>query len=87
VLVTHLLDGEPDHKYEFPEPSIWPFVTAVCVSVLFIWSIFTPWGVVWGAIPSFIAMVLWFWPKKGMSPGDLEECIKSGRATPLELTH
>ncbi len=64
VLVTHVLDAEPDHRLIFPDPSIWPFLTAVATTVLFIWSIFTPWGVVYGAGPVFIAMVGWFWPKR-----------------------
>ena len=38
----------------FPEPSIWPFLTAIATTVLFIWSIFTPWGVVYGAVPVFV---------------------------------
>ncbi len=63
VLVTHVLDAEPDHRVEFPAPSVWPFVTAVATTILFVWSIFTPWGVVYGAMPVFIAMVGWFWPK------------------------
>jgi cytochrome c oxidase subunit 1 len=84
VLVTYLLDAEPDHKYENPEPSIWPFLTAIAVSGLFIGSIFTPWAVVWGAIPSFIAMVVWFWPKKGCSPRELERRISAGERTPRE---
>ena len=54
VLVTHVLDAEPDHRLEFPEPSIWPFLTAIATTVLFIWSIFTPWGVVYGAVPVFV---------------------------------
>jgi cytochrome c oxidase subunit I+III len=84
VLVTYLLDAEPDHKYENPEPSIWPFVTAIAVSGLFIGSIFTPWAVVWGAIPSFIAMTLWFWPREGYSPRELERRIEAGKVTPRE---
>ena len=63
VLVTHVLDAEPDHRLRFPEPSIWPFLTAISATILFIWSIFTPWGVVYGAIPVFVTMVGWFWPK------------------------
>jgi cytochrome c oxidase subunit 1 len=63
VLVTHVLDAEPDHRLRFPEPSIWPFFTAIATTVLFIWSIFTPWGVVYGAVPLFVTMVGWFWPK------------------------
>jgi cytochrome c oxidase subunit 1 len=63
VLVTHVLDAEPDHRLEFPDPSIWPFLTALATTTLFIWSIFTPWGVVYGALPVFVTMVGWFWPK------------------------
>jgi heme/copper-type cytochrome/quinol oxidase subunit 1 len=63
VLVTHVLDAEPDHRVEFPSPSIWPFLTAIATTILFIGSIFTPWAVVWGAVPVFITMVGWFWPK------------------------
>jgi cytochrome c oxidase subunit I+III len=63
VLVTHVLDAEPDHRVIFPAPSIWPLLTAISTTVLFIWSIFTPWGVVYGAVPVFVTMVGWFWPK------------------------
>jgi len=63
VLVTHVLDAEPDHRLVFPAPSIWPFLTAISTTTLFIWSIFTPWGVVYGAVPVFVTMVGWFWPK------------------------
>jgi cytochrome c oxidase subunit 1 len=63
VLVTHVLDAEPDHRTEFPTPSPWPFWTAIATTVLFIGSIFTPWAVVWGSVPVFVAMVGWFWPK------------------------
>ena len=63
VLVTHVLDAEPDHRTEFPTPSIWPLLTALATTVLFIGSIFTPWAVVYGAVPVFITMIGWFWPK------------------------
>jgi len=64
ILITHVLDAEPDHKYRNPEPSYWPFWTAIATTILFIWSIYTPWGVVYGALPLFVAMVGWFWPKQ-----------------------
>jgi cytochrome c oxidase subunit 1 len=67
VLVTHVLDAEPDHRLEFPSSSPWPFWTAVATTGLFIGSIFTPWAVVYGAVPVFITMTGWFWPKR---PGD-----------------
>jgi cytochrome c oxidase subunit 1 len=69
VLITHVLDAEPDHRLLFPEPSVWPFLTAITTTILFIWSIFTPWGVVYGAIPVFVTMVGWFWPKSPQEGG------------------
>jgi cytochrome c oxidase subunit 1 len=84
VLVTYVMDAEPDHVEEMPEPSIWPFATAVALSALFIGSIFTPWAVVWGAIPVFIAMVFWFWPRQGKPPEEFERDRIPARLTPRE---
>jgi cytochrome c oxidase subunit I+III len=64
VLVTRLLDAEPDHRFHSPDPSIWPFLTALATTAMLIGSIFTPWAIVWGAIPTTIALILWFWPKQ-----------------------
>jgi cytochrome c oxidase subunit I len=76
VLVTHILDAEPDHRVEFPTPSVWPLLTALATTLLFIWSIFTPWGVVYGAVPVFVTTVGWFWPKSpdegGTQPWPIE---------------
>jgi cytochrome c oxidase subunit I+III len=64
VLITTVVDAYPDHRLPFPKPTIWPFVSAVAVTALFIGSIFTPWAVVWGSIPVAIAVTLWFWPRE-----------------------
>jgi len=64
VLVTTVLDAEPDHKTLMPDPSIWPFLSAVATSGLFIGSIFTPWAVPVGAVPVTIALIAWFWPTR-----------------------
>jgi cytochrome c oxidase subunit 1 len=64
VLVTRMLDAEPDYVDEFPDPTIWPLVTALATTVLFVASIFTPWAIVWGSIPVGVALVGWFWPKR-----------------------
>lgn len=63
-LVTTVLDGRPDHRASFPQPTVWPFVSAVATTVLFIGTIFTPWAAVWGAVPAAIAITAWFWPKR-----------------------
>ena len=65
VLVTRVLDADPDHRIAFPDPSIWPLVSAIGTTILFIGSIYTPWAVVWGAIPAAIGLTGWFWPKRG----------------------
>jgi cytochrome c oxidase subunit I+III len=69
VLVTQVLDAEPDHRQIFPDASVWPFLTAIATTVLFIWSIFTPWAVVYAALPLFVTMVGWFWPKHAGESG------------------
>jgi cytochrome c oxidase subunit I+III len=63
VLVTTVVEALPDHRLAFPHPSVWPFLSAVAVTLLFIGSIFTPWALVWGMVPVAIGVTLWFWPK------------------------
>jgi cytochrome c oxidase subunit 1 len=64
VLVTTVVDANPDHRPTFPQPSPWPFLSALATTVLFIGSIFTPWAVVWGSVPVAIGLIAWFWPKR-----------------------
>jgi cytochrome c oxidase subunit 1 len=64
VLITTVIDAQPDHRLTFPTPSVWPFVGALATAVLFIGSIFTPWAVVWGSLPVAVALTAWFWPKQ-----------------------
>jgi cytochrome c oxidase subunit 1 len=64
VLITSVNDAELDHRLWLPSSSIWPFLSAVAVTILFVGSIFTPWAVVWASIPVAIATTFWFWPKR-----------------------
>jgi cytochrome c oxidase subunit 1 len=66
VLVTTVADAEPDHRLWMPSSSIWPFVSALATTILFVGSIFTPWAVVWAAAPVAVAATLWFWPKRAI---------------------
>jgi cytochrome c oxidase subunit 1 len=63
-LFTTLADAEPDHRHDSPEPSIWPFVTALATGVTFITAIFTAWGLVIGVILLFPACIMWGWPRR-----------------------
>jgi cytochrome c oxidase subunit 1 len=64
LVVTTIRDAEPDVREESPEPSIWPFLTAVVTAVAFIGSIYTPWAITWGSPPIALLLVAWFWPKR-----------------------
>jgi hypothetical protein len=64
MLVTGVMDAEPAHLDESPEPSIWPFLAAVTTSGMFVASIFTPWAIVYGSPPIAVTLIGWFWPKK-----------------------
>ena len=64
ILLTTVVAATPDLREPSPEPSLWPFISAIAVGILFISSIFSPWAIVFGAIPSAIALTAWFWPKE-----------------------
>ncbi|MBV9235337.1 MAG: cytochrome c oxidase subunit 4, partial [Xanthobacteraceae bacterium] len=63
LLITTLTDANPEIREASPDPSIWPLITAITVTIFFIGSIFTPWAVVWGTPPVGVALIGWFWPK------------------------
>jgi len=70
--------AEPLNTYALPEPSIWPFVSAVVTSAIFLGSIFTAWAFVAGALPIAVALVGWFWPKR--SEATTEDARKEAAA-------
>jgi cytochrome c oxidase subunit 1 len=62
ILVTTMLDAEPDHRMRLPEPTLWPLVAALATGVAFITLIFTPWGLPIGAVLITLAFIGWGWP-------------------------
>jgi cytochrome c oxidase subunit I+III len=72
LLITRMLDAEPDHRYVEPAPTIWPFLTALATAGMFVGLLFSPWSMVIG-LPIASAMAIgWFWPttkrKEGEAP-------------------
>jgi cytochrome c oxidase subunit 1 len=63
LLVSSVVEARPEARESSPRNSIWPFITAIATTIMLIWSIFTPWGVVWGSIPVAVCLVGWFWPE------------------------
>jgi cytochrome c oxidase subunit 1 len=64
LLLTTVVAAAPDLREPVPEPSLWPFIAACATGILFVASIFSPWAIVFGTIPTAIALAAWFWPKK-----------------------
>jgi cytochrome c oxidase subunit I+III len=69
VLVTRVLDAEPDHRLILPGPTIWPMLSSIAVSVAFIGVIFDVRFFVVGFFLSFVTFVGWLWPPKGEGAG------------------
>jgi cytochrome c oxidase subunit 1 len=63
TLLTTVVAATPDVREPVPAASLWPFVSAIAVGIMFITSIFSPWAVLVGAVPIAIALTAWFWPK------------------------
>ena len=63
LLLTTILDAHPEIREPSAEPSLWPLIAAMAVTVMFVCSMFSPWALVFGSIPAAIALVAWFWPK------------------------
>jgi cytochrome c oxidase subunit 1 len=77
VLLTTATDARPDVRHGSPRASVWPLLTAVATTALFIGSIFEPWLIVWFALPFTLAVVGWFWPKTAHS-----KRVKPSEASP-----
>ena len=63
TVVTSLVEAEPQMIESSMPPSIWPLISALVISMTLLASIFTPWAIVWGALPIGAVLTLWFWPK------------------------
>jgi cytochrome c oxidase subunit 1 len=59
VLLTTVLDAEPDARYAHPGPSLAPLLCALAVGVTFMGGIFTPWAFVAGPALLFPALLRW----------------------------
>ena len=64
TLLTTVVAATPDVREPVPAASLWPFISAIAVGIVFIASIFSPWALAVGVIPCAIALTAWFWPKE-----------------------
>jgi cytochrome c oxidase subunit 1 len=63
LLISTVAEAHPDIREKSATPSIWPLLAAIAVGGTFLYSIFTPWAIVWGAAPIAVTLIGWFWPK------------------------
>jgi cytochrome c oxidase subunit 1 len=63
LIISTIAEARPQTREASPRNSIWPLWAAIATTIMLISSIFSPWAVVWGAVPITIALVFWFWPK------------------------
>ncbi|MBV9786336.1 MAG: cytochrome c oxidase subunit I [Acidisphaera sp.] len=63
LVVSSVAEALPEAREASPANSIWPLWAAIASTVMLISSIFSPWAVVWGAVPIAVALIGWFWPK------------------------
>jgi cytochrome c oxidase subunit 1 len=67
VLLTSVAEAVPDVREGSPPPTIWPFLTAIAVTILFLGSIFNEWALVWLSPPAVLCVLGWFWPQPSHS--------------------
>jgi cytochrome c oxidase subunit I+III len=83
VLLTGLIDAEPELRAELPGPSLAPLGTALTVAATLLGSLFTPWAPVVGALPIFLTLLGWPEPD---APEDRLGSAPPGRLVELEAT-
>jgi cytochrome c oxidase subunit I+III len=62
VLVTGVLDAEPDYRSVLPAPSYAPLLLALACTTAFLGAIWEVWLVPVGGLLAFLAIVFWNWP-------------------------
>jgi cytochrome c oxidase subunit 1 len=63
VLFTTALDALPARRIELPGPTVWTLAAAIGTTIGLVMLIFTPWGMVLGALLVAAPFTVWAWPK------------------------
>ncbi len=64
VLVSTIMDAEPQHRYPLPGPTIWPLVTAIGTSFGLVWAVYQFSGYYPAIVLGGIGLIGWFWPRR-----------------------
>jgi cytochrome c oxidase subunit I len=63
LIISTVTEARPEARDASPRPSIWPLLAALATTFMLVWSMFSPWAVIWGTIPIAVTLIGWFWPK------------------------
>lgn len=84
ALVTTLLDGRPEEIFRVNGPSVWPFVTALGVIIVFGAEIFTARLVMAaGVLLAIIGLIGWHWPSDPPTTEEEEEQFEQEYGLPV----
>jgi cytochrome c oxidase subunit 1 len=72
VLLTTVLDAEPDSRHHEPSPTVVPLLMGLATAITFDAGIFTPWGFVVGVAVAAPVLIAWGWPRKRTDNEDKE---------------
>jgi cytochrome c oxidase subunit I+III len=61
TLLTTTFDARPDSRQVTPDASIWPLYVALCMGLVFIGSIFSPYFVLGGLSIALVGLLGWGW--------------------------
>ncbi len=70
TLVTSALDASPTHRVVLAEPSIWPFVAAIGVTILWVGWMISLTVIALGVVITIFSLLGWIWPETTLKGTD-----------------
>jgi cytochrome c oxidase subunit I+III len=87
ALVTSMVEARPEEIFRVSGPSIWPFVTAVGVIIIFGAEIFTNrFLVAAGVLVTVIGVIAWNWPTQAPISEEEEEAFEREHGIPVRTS-
>lgn len=87
ALVTSMVDAQPEEVFRVNGPSIWPFITAVGVIIIFAAEIFTARLIIaLGALIVVVGVIAWNWPTQAPITEEEEEAFEREHGIPVRTS-
>lgn len=87
TLAVGTVDGQPTEVFRVSGPSIWPFITACGVIIIFAAELFDLHLVAGlGCLITIVGMILWHWPEKVLTSGQQEADFEKEHGVAVNLS-